>query len=1311
MKITRSTSTGQKKSKLALGFIFVVMFITMSWARAKESAGVLLQSGLYEETIHGELEEAIEIFERILREYPDERPVAAQAQLHIGLCKEKLGRQEALNAYQKVVDNYPEQQEIVKAAKDKITEISKRIKDADRRPTFRKIEIASKPQNGVLSPDGDRLAFISDGAVWVVPLHGKVDPDIAGEPVRLAEVPGVWDNASLSAWSRNGEWIAVNGKAEGEDAVYVIPAAGGEPRVVLMPPRGGHAYGYRLSLSPDGQTLAFSALQPGEGNDDIPNATQRHIYTIPTKGGQPHRVSSRGAGKPAFSPDGKFIAYVGYRKREEWLENHEGAPYDGDLWVVPSTGGTPIRLARVAGRLRGPVWSRDGRYIASHVETEYNNSSKEIWVYPVSADASSAGEPVKIPLKRMRISMLPGWTPDGELGVFRQTDEHWVLYTVSASGGNAGQLTPSSVRALYPRWSPDGERVYLRVYYPETRKRMIASVPSAGGVPSAIPLYSERPLDVKLPGAGLQVSPDGKRIVFSAYQRPYEPNEGVDLWTFSPNGGTPTRLTSDRSFENHPCWSPDGQRIAFVDWQAKPDGEGFNAIYVIAAEGGEPKRISSESVKVGGGGIAFSPDGKRIAFFSEGAIKTIPVDGGEPDILVPDVQSERHSQLAYSPDGSRIAYNAAGKIWITPLDGGKPEELCTGLPADAELGGFDWSPDGERIVFLGTIGGEPEFWLVSDFLPETEPKSMIVKKVWEGSDVDNCGEISPDGKYLSCVDWDTGDLAVYEIATGEKRRLTNKGSWKDSYEFAEFSRWSTDSRQIAYTWYDEQDNSELRLIAIDGGAEPRILFSDENYRWITPCDWSKDGEFILTWLKGEDGSKIALISVWDGSVRVLKEFGKGRFANMVLSPERDDIVYDDPNGDIFILSLQNGKETVLVKHPANDSVMGWGPDGKYLLFASDRSGMPDIWAVKVGGGKAIGDPWLLKSGMGADPPRGLGTTKEGSFYYSHYPRQSDVYVTEIDPDTGDVMSTPREAINHFVGSNRTPDYSPDGKYVAYISRRAPFSSQTRMPGGNVLCIHSLGTGREREFRPQGLSKLGFPRWSPDSRSVLVIGFGGPDLRVENWEMGLYTINAETGKAKLISKTRRPQRMHDHAWSADGKSVFLVRSTMPEGGTRDMRNMRMEIVQREIASGKETQVLSGTLDDINTISSSPDGRWLAVLGRRGRRKKRNVRVIPLKGGEPRVVHTFEQGNRTIHHTWSADSRYIFVPKLIELEGDRREWDLCRIAVEDGKTQNLGLEMRGFQWLSAHPDGRHIAFGSRAANHKLPAVWVMENFLPE
>jgi Tol biopolymer transport system component len=121
---------------------------------------------------------------------------------------------------------------------------------------------------------------------------------------------------------------------------------------------------------------------------------------------------------------------------------------------------------------------------------------------------------------------------------------------------------------------------------------------------------------------------------------------------------------------------------------------------------------------VGARGVAFTPDGERITFFSGDAIKTIPVEGGQSETLVAGIRSGGDSKLAYSPDGSKIAHNAGGKVWITPLATGVPEELHTGLPENARLSGFGWSPDGEKIVFTASMGGEQEFWLISDFLPE-----------------------------------------------------------------------------------------------------------------------------------------------------------------------------------------------------------------------------------------------------------------------------------------------------------------------------------------------------------------------------------------------------------------------------------------------------------------------------------------------------------------------------------------------------------------------------------------------------------------
>jgi len=690
----------------------------------EQQAGELLSKAVYEEEVNGELEKAIEGYQTIVTEFPNNRPVAAKAYFHMGMCYEKLGLQEAQKAYRAVVNNYPDQSSEVALAKERLSRLlaaADNILEAPLEPKFTKIKIPTNPGNGVLTPDGDKLAFISDGAMWIIPIHGTVKPDIAGEPIRISEIPDAWDYGSLMSWSADGKWIAVNGEETDEGTVaHIIPVDGGESRTIPIPPRAGHSFSYRLSLSPDGQILAFSAVELGV-QKEVQDPHDRRIYTIPVKGGEPKQVSSDGAQArlPSFSPDGRFIAYVGYSKGKI-----------GELWVVPSTGGNPIKLAKVNGRLRGPVWSPDGKYIAAHHEPGGNNSSKEILVYPLSSDLSTTEEPTKISLPGESYNILAGWTPDDELGVFVQSEEHSAIYTVPASGGKAVQVTPEGLWPYYPRWSPDGKRIYFRPPFGPRKEGDVVNkqspvlyVSATGGNPVGIPVASNQDLTTRVPGGGFNISPDGKKIVISTGMDKRKPNEG-NLWAISLEDGVPTRLTSDRYFDcRYPCWSDDGRWIAFIDdtdTQDKNYNESFQAIYIIPSEGGKIRQITSKADSIGDGAIAFSTNGEHIAFFSGSAIKTIPVEGGKSEVLVADIKSFRHSQLAYSPDGSRIAHNAMGKIYITSFDEGKTQELLTGLPQSTRLSEFGWSPDSEKIAIFCTSGGEAEFWMVSNFLPATK---------------------------------------------------------------------------------------------------------------------------------------------------------------------------------------------------------------------------------------------------------------------------------------------------------------------------------------------------------------------------------------------------------------------------------------------------------------------------------------------------------------------------------------------------------------------------------------------------------------
>ncbi|MEW6756017.1 MAG: tetratricopeptide repeat protein, partial [Candidatus Latescibacterota bacterium] len=93
----------------------------VSAALAEQTPAVLLEEGLTKETADGDLEAAIAVFRRIVQEHPEAGSVAASAQLHIGLCYEKLGRREAAQAYEQVIAQFPAETEIVAQARERLS--------------------------------------------------------------------------------------------------------------------------------------------------------------------------------------------------------------------------------------------------------------------------------------------------------------------------------------------------------------------------------------------------------------------------------------------------------------------------------------------------------------------------------------------------------------------------------------------------------------------------------------------------------------------------------------------------------------------------------------------------------------------------------------------------------------------------------------------------------------------------------------------------------------------------------------------------------------------------------------------------------------------------------------------------------------------------------------------------------------------------------------------------------------------------------------------------------------------------------------
>jgi len=578
---------------------------------------------------------------------------------------------------------------------------------------------------------------------------------------------------------------------------------------------------------------------------------------------------------------------------------------------------------------------------------------------------------------------------------------------------------------------------------------------------------------------------------------------------------------------------------------------------------------------------------------------------------------------------------------------------------------------------------------------EKNDKAFRLRQVWAGPDV-SLGEVSPDGKSISFVDWETGDLAVREVATGKKRRLTDKGPWTKSSEFVLFSTWAPDNRQIAYNWYNEKDQIfELRAIDIEN-LRVRVLVTNKEFTWVYPGDWSPDGKLILTYVSRSDGaSELGLVSVEDKSLRILRPLGKSAPTVMKFSPDGRFFAFDLASQDnilqrdIFLRSTDGRSEALLVRHPADDYLIDWAPAGDGVIFLSDRSGTADVWHIRIANGNPQGEPDLVRKDAGAIWPMGM--TAAGAVYYYVQTSAADIYFATLDTDRGKVVSPPAKAIQRNVGSNICPDWSHDGKTLAYLTSRGSTLDPT---GLRILCLRSLDTGKERQISPPPHVRTFWGqlvRWSPDGGSILI---GGMDLEGQR---RLYILDSNSGETSGPIDTAG--LVLDGDWAADGRSVFYTEMDLK---TNTARIVALDVGSRQIREIYQSKVVPPNPTGVTKIALSPDGRQIAFL------EWRSIKTIPAQGGEAREIYKAQASETLNSLEWFPDGKSVLISKRTSFNVQDQGAEIWKAPAEGGEATSMGIKMDRLGSIRIHPDGKRIAF---VAGMGQGEVWTMQNFLHE
>jgi len=345
------------------------------------------------------------------------------------------------------------------------------------------------------SPDGRWVAFVvgetdyekntGRSAIWLMSADGKEKRQLT----RGLKVDGTPAGDSSPRWSPDGKRIAFFSNRSGSTQIWLIHPFGGEAE-----PLTGEdtkcgavttdAFFAGLEWSPDSARIAFVAQLPepkdkpksdvkvvgvnyGEGYADL--KSRLHVWTVAAEGGKAKRLT-RGnyhSGDPRWSPDGRWIAFVSNRSRdEEAVASSVNKNYD--LWLVPSDGGAVKRLTTNEGPDISPRWSPDGRHIAylSCPRCGSHRDVLDMWVLDAgSLKTRNLTEEFGYLVDRLTSRC---WSPDGKALWFAAAigAQHH-LFRVKAAGGAVERVTRGRRLITSPLLSPDGNRLVCMAQFPD----------------------------------------------------------------------------------------------------------------------------------------------------------------------------------------------------------------------------------------------------------------------------------------------------------------------------------------------------------------------------------------------------------------------------------------------------------------------------------------------------------------------------------------------------------------------------------------------------------------------------------------------------------------------------------------------------------------------------------------------------------------------------------------------------------------------------------------------------------------------------
>src|SRR5271163_1344966 len=438
--------------------------------------------------------------------------------------------------------------------------------------------------------------------------------------------------------------------------------------------------------------------------------------------------------------------------------------YGGYLWSVGREGGEARQLT-TGGHEAFPIFSPDGKWIA--FEGEYDGN-RDVFVIP-----AEGGIPRRLtwhPAKDIPVA----WTPDGKRVLFVSDREAYAdftrLYTVSLEGGPAEVLP--MWRGVDAWFSPDASRI---AYIPNMQWQGTSWKRYRGG--QTTPIYIVRLSDLALERIPRENSNDSNPVWFGDTVYFLSDRNGpVSLFAYDTKTKSIKQLIENKSLD-------------FKSLSAGPDAlvyEQFGGIYLYDVAGGKSRKLNvtiagdlpatrAHYEKAGDkiANASISPTGVRAVFEAHGEIVTVPGDKGDiRNLTRTPAVAERDP--AWSPDGKRIAYfsDESGEyaLHLSEQSGsGAVKKINLGNPPSFFYAPL-WSPDSKKIAYtdkrlnlwyVDVAKGTP----VKVTADRYEDPSSTMTETW-----------SPDSKWLTYAKFlenHMRNIFVYSLETGKESQITD----------------------------------------------------------------------------------------------------------------------------------------------------------------------------------------------------------------------------------------------------------------------------------------------------------------------------------------------------------------------------------------------------------------------------------------------------------------------------------------------------------------------------------------------------------